>query len=308
MSLRSLQVILFGLILASASQSTLTYGQTSEDKKSAGNTASRDYVPSRQYHEGERLAYHMKGLNEGWSYDVQASGVVKSTPAGIHYEEFQWTNLVSSGRPIALPQTSVGFRQQLSLDPEFRNAVPNLATVHPMLIGPITDLLTFYSDLWLTIRSGKLTKPGDHFRVDYGVPTSWADGQRILIGEDSIDFNITLAEVAPGEKAVVLVQHVPPKNPGLKFPVDWMRTPVSDSPNNWAVVEKLQDDKYLAQVGKETFDVHIQVSLLDGKILSAIMDNPIDVLERECSDAALTACGAPRRRVIKRHIEMSLQP
>lgn len=307
MSLKSLQAILFGLILASTVQSIFIHGQASGDKKNASNT-SADHLKARQYRDGEKLIYHMKALNEGWSYEVQASGVVKSTPAGIHYEEYQWTDLVSSGRVIALPQTSVNFRQQLSLDSEFKNKVPNLATVDSMLIGPITDLLTFYSDLWLTIRSGRLMKAGDRFRIGYGVPTSWADGHRILLGQDSIDFDITLAEVVPGEKVLVIVQHVPPQDPGLKLPVDWMRTPISDTPNNWAVVEKLGQDKYLAQVGKETFDVHIQVSLKDGKILSAIMDNPIDVLERECSDVALTVCGAPRRRQIKRHIEMSLQP
>lgn len=308
MRIKPLQAFLVGFILSGAAQSALPQSHTMEEQKITGNTPAGRYFLGRHYREGEKLVYHMKGINEGWSYDVQATAVVKSTSAGIHYEEYQWSNLVFNGNAIALPQTSMDFRQQLSLDPEFKNAVPNLRTVHPMLIGPITDLLTFYSDLWLTIRTGKLTKQGDHFSVDYGVPTSWADGHRILLGEDSIDFDLTLAELAPGEKAVVIVRHVPPRDPGLKFPADWMREPVSDTPNNWAIVEKLQEGKYLAQVGKETFDVHVQVSLTDGKILSAVMENPIEAVERECTDVALTACGAPRRREIKRHIEMSLQP
>jgi hypothetical protein len=303
-----LQVFLISFILAGAVHPVSLRSPVPEDKKSAGKTPAGHSLFARQYHEGEKLGYHMKGINEGWSYDIQAMGIVKSNPAGIHYEEYQWGNLVFSGKTITLPQPSVDFRQQLSLDPEFKNAVPSLATVHPMLIGPITDLLTFYSDLWLAVRTGKLTKPGDHFRVAYGVPTSWADGHRVLFGEDSIDFDLTLAELTPGEKALVIVRHVPPQEPGLKFPADWMHQPVSDAPNNWAVVEKLQEGKYLAQVGKETFDVRIQISLADGKISSAVMENPIDLIERECKDAALADCGAPRRREIKRHIEMSLQP
>jgi len=309
MPLKALQVLLFGFILAGSAQPTLNQSPTTGDKTGSSSQApaGRNLL-GRQYHEGEKLSYHMKGINEDWGYDVQATGVVKKTSTGIHYEEYQWSNLVFSGKAVSLPQQSVDFRQQLSLDPEFKNTVPNLAVVHPMLIGPITDLLTFYSDLWLTIRTGKLTKPGDHFRVDYGIPTSWADGKRVLIGEDSIDFDLTLAELLPGDKAVVVVRHVPPQAPRIKLPADWMREPASDTANNWVIVEKLQEGKYLAQVGKETFDAHIQVNLADGRILSAVLENPISAVERECSDVALTACGAPRHREIKRHIEMSLQP
>jgi hypothetical protein len=49
--------------------------------------------------------------------------------------------------------------------------------------------------------------------------------------------------------------------------------------------------QYVAAVGRETFDVQLVVSLVDGRIVSATMDNPVDVLERTCSDAALTSCG-----------------
>jgi hypothetical protein len=307
MPLKTLQMFLFGFILFGIVRPTSSKGPTTGDKDSSHAPAARNLL-GRQYHEGEKLVYDMKGVNEDWGYHVQATGVVKKTSAGVHYEEYQWSNLVFSDKPVTLPQQSMDFRQQLSLDPEFQNAVPNLAVVHPKLIGPVTDLLTFYSDLWLTIRTGQLAKPGDHFHVDYGKPTSWADGTRILVGEDSIDFDLTFTELLPGSKAVIVVRHVPPQTPHIKMPADWMHEPTSDTLNNWVVVEKLQEGKYLAQVGKETFDAHIQISLVDGRILSAVLENPISAVERECSDVALTACGAPRRRNINRHIEMSLQP
>jgi hypothetical protein len=83
-----------------------------------------------------------------------------------------------------------------------------------------------------------------------------------------------------------------------------MHVPVADTPNNWAEVGKSKDGKYVASVGKETFDVVIETSLTDGRILSATMDNPVEVLERECSDAALTSCGEPIRYQIRRLIEI----
>src|SRR2546421_2213253 len=41
---------------------------------------------------------------------------------------------------------------------------------------------------------------------------------------------------------------------------------LADTPNNWVQVVKIDDAKYVAEVGKETFHVEIKVSLVDGKI------------------------------------------
>lgn len=68
--------------------------------------------------------------------------------------------------------------------------------------------------------------------------------------------------------------HVPPVKSEIKLPSDWMRKNVSDSPNNWVEVKKM-GGKYLAVVGAETFDVEVKLSLSDGKILSATLDNPV---------------------------------
>jgi hypothetical protein len=86
------------------------------------------------------------------------------------------------------------------------------------------------------------------------------------------------------------------------LPGAWMHTPVSDTPNNWVQVGKDRDGKYVASVGKETFDDVIKTSLADGRILSATMENPVEVLERQCNDAALTVCGDPIRYQIRRRI------
>jgi hypothetical protein len=71
-----------------------------------------------------------------------------------------------------------------------------------------------------------------------------------------------------------------------------MRAPVADTPNNWVPTSK-PSDGYAAAIGKELFDVQIRVSLVNGKIVSATIDNPVEVLERDCADEALPACGDP---------------
>jgi hypothetical protein len=299
--------VLVGILMATMAFPEGSNLNTANSSQNDGHSAAATSLLSRRYEDGKKLAYHMQGLNEGWDYEVQANGTVKRGPTG-YYEEFQWDNLVFNKKAITLPPQSQQFRQQVTLDPEVTNSVPDLAHVHPMLVGPVTDLLTFYSDLWLAIRTGKLNKPGDHYHVPYGIPVSWADGSRILIGQDAIDFDLYLKEIVHEDHvAIVEVQHVPSQHPNLKFPAEWMSQPVSDTPNNWIVVEKKPDGKCLAQVGKETFDVQLKTSLIDGTILSAVMQNPIIMVERECSDQSLADCGPARRRQIKREIHMLLQ-
>jgi hypothetical protein len=262
---------------------------------------------SRHYHDGETLTYRMKGTNERWQYEIQAAGVVKKDGNGKYTEEYAWSNLTSGGAAMPLSAASLQFRQTLSLDPEKPPAIPDLSKVQPMLIGPITDLLTFYADLWLAARTGKLSHTGDHVYQKLGIPASWADGNYVVLGEDSIDFDITLTNVdGPNQVATLLVKHVPPEQPAVHLPVEWMREPVADTKNNWVDVQK-REGKFVAAVGKETFDVRMKVSLADGKILSGTIENPVKAEERDCEDAGFTKCGDARPHEILRRIEIALE-
>jgi len=262
---------------------------------------------SRQYHDGETLKYRMKGTNERWQYEIQAAGVVKKDQNGKYTEEYAWSSLMSGGAAMPLSAASLQFRELLSLDPEKPPSVPNLSTVQPILIGPITDFLTFYVDLWLAARAGKLSHPGDHVYQKMGIPASWADGNYVVLGEDSIDFDMTLTDVdRQNQVATLLVKHVPPEQPAVHLPADWMREPVADTKNNWVDVQK-RDGKFVAAVGKETFDVRMKVGLADGKILSGTIENPVKAKERDCEDAAFTKCGDARPHDILRRIEITLE-
>jgi hypothetical protein len=263
----------------------------------------------RHYREGQTFAYHMKGLNEQWHYEIRAEGTVTKDSAGTYVEQYGWSHLISNGQEVHLPVTSLNFRQQVTLDPSGRSVLPDLSQVDPRLIGPITDFLTFYVDLWLGAKTAQLTHAGDHVYVKRGTPASWADGNHVLIGESSVDFDLTLEKVNPSEKTATLsVRHVPPEKSQIKAPADWMHKPVADTANNWVTVQKTSEGKFLAATGKETFDDKIIVDLGDGKILSATMDNRVETIERECADAALTTCGDSKPHSIRRQIEMSLQP
>jgi hypothetical protein len=258
----------------------------------------------RRYVEGERLQYLMKGQNDGTTYEVRIIGVVKKGADGRLLEEFSFSNFISNGKPVALSPSAEAFRVGVRLqkgEPPF--TPPDLSKA-PRLIGPITDLLTFYSDLFLAMFEGELRNAGERFFFQNPVVPSWADGNFVVIGEDAIDFDITLTHMSAGV-ASLLIKHVPPAQPKIRLPAEWMRKPVADTPNNWVQVQKIKS-RYVASVGKETFDVELRIDLADGKILSAWMDNPVTKITRECSDAALIQCGEARPDPTFRRIEMFL--
>lgn len=261
----------------------------------------------RHYTEGQKLTYHMTGINQNWRYEIQADGIVKRDSDGTYFEEYGWSHFISNGQAVTLSPVSLNFRQLLSLDPNRKPVLPNLAQVDPRLIGPITDLITFYVDVWLAARSGKLTHPGDHYYFEQGTPHSWADGTHVLLGQSSIDFDFTLKDINRTSNTVTLIaRHVPPAETQVKIPAKWMRKSVADTPNNWVTVQKMKDGKFLGAVGQETFADDIVLSLSDGRILSATMDNRVQTVERECTDSSVTQCGEPKPHFIRRQIEISL--
>ena len=275
----------------------------------AGQVPTQSHDPlQRQYHEGEALVYRMTAVNEAWHYTIQADGVVKKDATGAYYEEYRWSNMQSGGQPMQLSAETAAFRQRLSLDPNQNPSGPDLTKVDPRMIGPITDFMTFYVDMWLANKVGQLKKVGDHFYFRNPMPaSSWADGTHVLIGESAIDFDMTLKTVdAAAGTAVLVVKHVPPEKSAVKLPAAWMQTPVGDLPNNWVGVQKEQDGRYTASVGEENVNVEIKVSLADGKILSATMDNPVKTIERTCEDLALTKCGEAKPHDILRKVEIVL--
>jgi hypothetical protein len=262
----------------------------------------------RQYKLGESMKYHMKGKNEASEYEIDGTGVVAKDGAGLWVEKIGWANLMSNGRALPLPAESATFRQELSLDPNYMMKLPDFSKVTPMLVGPMADFMTFYTDLWLAAKSGTFSKAGDHAYIKMGGPNSWADGTRVILGQDSIDFDLTVQEVNENDKtAKLLVRHVPPVQPNVNLPTEWMKAKVADTANNWVEVEK-NGDEYIAEVGKETFDVALTVDLRDGKLLRATMDNPVTAIRRVCKDAALTQCAEATPRHILRQVEAQLQP
>ncbi len=270
-------------------------------------SAPAETLLARRYTAGQVLRYGMKGSNNGWEYQLQATDTVKQDAAGHFYEEIAWSDLHSNA-PMALSPASVQFRQTVSADGSGRYmAIPDLAKVQPFLIGPITDTLTFYTDLLLA-QQAALSPTHPHAYVAHGTPNSWADGQHFLVAQDSIDFDLSLESTDPqAHTATLLVRHVVPRAPQIALPAAWMKTPVANTPNNWVQVSR-GDRGYTAEFGQELFDVRLTLDMRDGRLLRVVLDNPVTATIRDCQDAALTRCEPPKAENIRRQVSLELLP
>ena len=249
----------------------------------------------------------MTGENDGWKYTVRATDTVKSDAGGRFYEEIAWSDFTSNTKQTLTP-ASLALRQTVSLDdPASYMKVPNLANVQPLLIGPITDTLTFYSDLLLAMQA-KLAQPGQKAYLSRTTPNSWADGQRILLGQDVVDFSLAVQSFNPADHTkTLLVKHVPPPALHVEQPAQWMQAEKAAKPNNFVQVSK-EGEEFSAETGSETFEVTLVVDTRDGRIVSAAMHNPVDLRTRTCTDRALTRCGPVAAKTTLREITFQLMP
>jgi hypothetical protein len=261
----------------------------------------------RRYVDGAVSHYWMAGDNDGRKYTIGATDTVKRDGKGRYYEEIGWSNLTSTNQQVLTP-ASLALRQTVSLDdPASYMRVPNLANVQPILIGPITDFLTFYSDLLLGVKA-KLMQPGQNAYVSRTTPNSWADGQRVLLGEDVVDFSISMESSSPAEHTeTLLIRHVPPPALHVEQPAKWMQESALAKPNNFVQISKEGDD-FVAETGMETFDVRLVLDTRDGSILSAEMHNPVVLKTRVCTDRELTHCGPEEPKTILREITLKRVP
>ena len=261
----------------------------------------------RSYAEGTVSHYLMTGNNDGWQYTIRASDTVKRDANGRYYEEIGWSDLTSNAQQTLTP-ASLALRQTVSLDdPASYMRMPILANVQPLLIGPITDTLTFYSDLLLAMKA-RMVQPGRTSYVSGTTPNSWADGKRVLLGQDAVDFSFLLESVKPVEHTeTLLIRHVPPPTLHVQQPAKWMQEPPLAIPNNFVQVSK-DGDGFIAETGKETFDVRLVLDTRDGRLLSAAIHNPVVLRMRTCTDRELTQCGSEVPKTILREVTLKLVP
>jgi len=99
----------------------------------------------RHYREGERLTYHLKGVNVDWQghHEIQAEGIVKKDPDGTYFEEYEWS---------APSDEAVSVRQQISLDPNGRLALPSFSDADLWLSYPMVQFWGIYIEVRIAVK------------------------------------------------------------------------------------------------------------------------------------------------------------
>jgi len=259
---------------------------------------------ARRYLEGNRVSYLMKGSENETTYEVRMTATTAKRTDGQFFESLAWSDMKIDGQPRSLTAAAQQFRLAVTTEGAMPFAPPDLSKAEG-LIAPVTDAMTFYADLFIAKRQSALKLPGD--RTTYHNPTvaSWADGRSVLIGEDHVEFEISVGDLdGASGVGVLLIKHVPPVTPQVRLNAEWMRVPVADTANNWVMVSKSRNG-YTVSVGNETFDVELRVAIADGRLLSATLDNPVTAITRECTDQALMQCGPARPSPVIRRVSMS---
>ena len=155
-----------------------------------------------------------------------------------------------------------------SLDPNRNPLMPDLAHVDPKLIGPITDFMTFYVDLWRAEKLGELKKTGDQLYFKQGTRSR---GRRSVVSSASLHrLRLHVEECRRSQPEATLEM---PSRSAREVAGHAHRRldahPRSRHSEQLVGVNRTQDGKFHAAVGKETFDVEIKVSLVDCKATPA---------------------------------------
>jgi len=137
----------------------------------AQNVSHAERLPTRRYVEGDRLQYLMKAQNNGSTYEVRVTATTKKAADGRFVDELAWSDMVVNGAPRALAATSQAFRLAMTLEGGAPFELPDLSKA-PGLIGPVTDVLTFYSDLFLAMHQGAASVGKETFDVKQSIALS----------------------------------------------------------------------------------------------------------------------------------------
>jgi hypothetical protein len=70
----------------------------------------------RQYVEGQQWAYRMKGTNNGKTYEVRITGLVKRGEDGRWRDEYAFSDLIADGTPRSLNASNQALRAAVTLD------------------------------------------------------------------------------------------------------------------------------------------------------------------------------------------------
>ena len=185
-------------------------------------------------------------------------------------------------------------------------ALPDILGWDMAVVGPVTDLLTFWVAISPQAGIDKVSKVGQSYVLPEAPVASWANGVDIPVGQDCIQISITLKEL--GESTAVFeTRFMPPEEASLKMLKSWMdESVVEGTPNNFQQ-QMSMGEAAMVMWGREYFVVTSTVRRADGMLLSATMSNELQLKMKIGCSSELQACKHEVPLHIRRELSLELQ-
>jgi hypothetical protein len=268
-----------------------------------GTSPSEHFQYSRRYLAGEKYAYELKALTEGESTALAAVAEVEvRMDADVPYERIRWVSLKDgdtdeSEAARRVPPTEFSLARRGSL--QFTKPTDN-----PKMLGPVTDLYTFYFAVSPLAGIENVSQDGEEYVRPEPITGDWSDGKDYLVGQSHVEVRMRLVKAGP-DRVTYQTAFVPTH--GLRTETAWMSAPVcAGQPNNFQMIRR-QGDGYVAVWGCEEFKVETEVGARTGRILSAHMDDRLTWKLMYCTDRELTKCSPLPDRKQHRLVDLSLR-
>ena len=185
-------------------------------------------------------------------------------------------------------------------------ALPDIAGWDMAVVGPVTDLLTFFVAISPQAGIDSVSQVGQTCVLPEAPVASWANGESIPVGQDCIQISVTLKEIHE-DTAVFETRFMPPEEAGLEMLKPWMdESVVAGTPNNFQQ-QMSMGDAAAVMWGREEFVVTSTVRRADGMLLSATMSNELQLKMKIGCSSELESCKHEIPLHIRRELSLELQ-
>ncbi len=253
------------------------------------------YVFARSYQPGERFGYRLEDRRRQQFGEAVTSTIAVAQSAhqvvlegGVPLETVSWTDVVDqiTGERRTdlggIPATRVSLHPAGPLE-------PGKPVNDPLMLGMVTDLVTFYLAASPKVGIEGLHLPGDKVAAPAPVVVDFADGGTFLVGRDKLR-----AEVEMTALSGTLVEYATYLQPIAFEPGELYRDFMQQQacPNNSNNIQyvRRQGDGYLAVWGCESITIQTKIDRQTGIIVEALMVSYLLQNTRTCQDQALTQC------------------
>lgn len=276
--------------------------------------AADQFSYERKYQIGEQCEYLLTRnyyLNTQWQHKATAAAsLVVVETENLLADQVQWLSLLKSdvsGTTDLSAEAKKVDSYFMSLQAGGPLKVPPLKV--PQMVGMITDFLTFFVAVSPHVGTPNVKSVGEIYVAPQSTKGDWSDGQAVIIGEDCIHPRVEMTDLnslvvtyktsflAPTSDQVCITMNK-----------DWMVEPVDvGTPNNFQQITSDGSGKFNVMWGHEFFVVTSQVERATGKLLSANMDNYLNLrMKTDCS-TDLEGCQSDFPLTIRRALQLEIQ-